>query len=158
MGKLTGTQHSDAANELLGFYMKKAHELEEQGQYFMAAIALAFGIETAIITYILVETYEENGDELKIPDNVNFFDLINAANENDVLSAPINTSSHIREDDQQPNHIAKDVVDQIRKFRNLIHPAVALRERYDPSSFTKKDLEKFKDMSDSVLHSLVYYL
>lgn len=158
MGKLTGTHHGDAANALLDFYMGKAHELEEIGQYFMSAIALAFGIETAILAYILVESYEENGDELQIPDDVNFFDLINAANENDVLSAPIDTPSHIRDDDQQPKHVAKDVVDEIRKFRNLIHPAVALRKRYDPRTFTKKDLEEFKDMSDSILHSLVYYI
>ena len=31
----------DAANELLGFYQDKAYELEQSGQYFMAAIALA---------------------------------------------------------------------------------------------------------------------
>lgn len=75
MGKLTGTQHGDAANSLLAFYRDKARELEAAGQYFMAAIALAFGIETAILTYLLVEFGEENGGELQIPDDVNFFDL-----------------------------------------------------------------------------------
>jgi hypothetical protein len=45
MGKLTGTQHGDAANALFAFYADKAKELEEVGQYFMAAIALAFGVE-----------------------------------------------------------------------------------------------------------------
>jgi hypothetical protein len=47
MRKLTGTQHGDAANALLAFYADKARQLEEMGQCFMAAIALAFGIETA---------------------------------------------------------------------------------------------------------------
>ena len=32
MGKLTGTRHGDAANELLAFYGDKVHELEESGQ------------------------------------------------------------------------------------------------------------------------------
>jgi hypothetical protein len=40
MGKLTGTRHGDAANDLLTFYSEKATELEDSGQFFMAAIAL----------------------------------------------------------------------------------------------------------------------
>jgi hypothetical protein len=158
VGKLTGTQHGGAANVLFAFYTDKAQELEEAGQYFMAAIALAFGIETAILTYLLVEFGEENGGELQIPDDVNFFDLINAANEIDVLSAPIDTPSHVRDDDQNPKHVAKEVVDRIRKFRNLIHPAAALRKSYDPRTFTKEDLAEFKDMYESVAHSLLYYI
>jgi hypothetical protein len=39
MAKLTGTQHGNATNKLLGFYWDKANELEDAGQYFMAAIA-----------------------------------------------------------------------------------------------------------------------
>jgi hypothetical protein len=158
MGRLTGTHHGDAANELLGFYVEKAAELEDAGQYFMAAIALAFAIETGILAYLLVEFGEDNGGELQVPDDVNFFDLIGAANEIDVLSAPINTPSHVRDDSQLPKHVAKDVVDQIRRFRNLIHPAAALRHRYDPRTFTKNDLDEFKDMYESVMHSLHYYL
>ena len=72
MGRLTGTRHGDAANALLSFYVEKAAELEDTGQYFMAAIALAFGIETAILTYLLVEFGEDNGGELQIPDDVVF--------------------------------------------------------------------------------------
>ncbi len=158
MGKLTGTEHGDAANALFAFYADKAHELEESGQYFMAAIALAFGIETAILTYLLVEFGGENGGELQIPDDVNFFALIEAANEIDVLTAPIDTPSHVREDGEKPKHIAKDVVDRIRKFRNLIHPAAALRQRYDPRNFTKEHFVKFKEMYESVTHSLLYYI
>ena len=158
MGKLTGTQHGDAANALFAFYQGKAHELEEASQYFMAAIALAFGIETAILTYLLVEFGEENGGELQIPNDVNFFDLIGAANEIDVLSAPIDTSSQIRDDGHKPKHVARDVVDRIRRFRNVIHPAAALRQGYDPRAFTKDDLAEFKDMYESVTHSLLYYI
>lgn len=158
MTKLTGTRHGDAANALFAFYTDKAHELEENGQYFMAAVALAFGVETAILTYLLVEFGEENGGELQIPDNVNFFDLIEAANEIDVLSAPIDTPSHVRDDGEKPKYVAKDVVDRIRKFRNLIHPAAALRQGYDPRTFTENDLAEFWDMYESVTHSLMYYI
>lgn len=84
--------------------------------------------------------------------------LVEAAKEIDVLGAPIDTRSHVREDGQNPKHVAKDVVDQIRKFRNFIHPAAALRRGYDPRAFTKEDLAEFWEMSESVMHSLLYYI
>jgi len=160
MGELTGTKHGDAANELLAFYQDKFHELEQAGQYFMAAVALAFALETAILTYLLVEFGANDGGELKIPDSVNMSELIKAANEIDVLRAPINIPSHLGEEDDKepPKHLAKNVVDKIRKFRNLIHPARALREAYDPRTFTQGQLQEFKEMYESVLHSLLYYL
>ena len=160
MGKLTGTRHGDAANNLLAFYGDKVHELEESGQYFMAAIALSFALETAVLTYLLVEFGQENGGELQIPDSVNMSGLIGAANEIDVLNAPINIPSHAGEDEHSdpPKHVAKDVVEKIRRFRNLIHPARALKESYDPRTFTREQLAEFKDMYESVTHSLLYYL
>lgn len=158
MGKLTGTRYGDAANSLFAFYDEKAHELENSGQFFMAAIALAFAIETCILTYLLVEFGEENGGELEIPDNVNMADLIEACLEIDVLNSPIDIPSLVRQDNEPPKHVAKDVVDQIRKFRNLIHPAVALRKAYDPRTFTKDDFAKFREMYEAVTHSLMYYL
>ncbi|MHB1791808.1 MAG: hypothetical protein ACYCSD_05365 [Acidiferrobacteraceae bacterium] len=94
----------------------------------MAATALALGIETAILTYLLVAFGEDNGGELQIPDDVAFFDLIKAANEINVLGAPIDTSSPVHDDGQKPKRVAKEVVDQIRRFRNLIHPAAALQQ------------------------------
>jgi len=158
MAKLTGTRHGDAANELFAFYQDKVHELEGSGQYFMAAVALGLAVETAVLTYLLVEFGDENGGELKIPDCANMSDLIEIANEIDVLSAPINVPSHIREDEEHPKHVAKEVVDKIRKFRNLIHPARALRESFDPRTFSREQLQEFKEMYESVLHSLMYYL
>jgi hypothetical protein len=158
VGKLTGTKHGDAANALLGFYLDKARELEEAGQFFMAAVALAFGVETAILTYLLVEFGEEDGGELQIRADVNFFDLVDAANEVGVLGAPIDTESHVKDDGQKPKHVAKDVVDRVRKFRNLIHPAAALRQGYDPRTFTKEDLAEYGEMYESVAHSLLYYI
>jgi hypothetical protein len=102
MGKLTGTEHGDAANELLSFYVDKVHELEDAKQYFMAAVALGLALETAVLTYLLVEFGEDNGGELQIPDSVNMAELIEAANEIDVLNAPINVPSHVREDNKPP--------------------------------------------------------
>ena len=119
---------------------------------------MAFGDETAILTYLLVEFGEDNGGELEIPDDDNFYDLIGAANEIDVLSAPIQALAQVRDDGQRPKHVAKDVVDKIRRFRNLIHPAVALRSGYDPRTFTEEILAEFKDMYESVMHSLLYNL
>ena len=158
MGKLTGTRHGDAANSLLAFYSEKVTELETSGQYFMAAIALGFALETAILTYLLVEFGEENGGELEIPDSANMSELIEAANELDVLNAPIDIPSHASEDDAPPRHVAKDVVDKIRQFRNLIHPARALKKGYDPATFTREQLETFKEMYSSITHSLLFYL
>jgi hypothetical protein len=158
MGKLTGTRHGEAANELLAFYEEKVTALEEAGQYFMAAIALGLALETAILTYLLVEFGEDNGGELKIPDSVNMSELIEAAMETDVLNAPIDIPSHASDDRSPPKHIAKDVVDKIRKFRNLIHPARALKDGYDPRTFTQAQLEEFKEMYSSITHSLLYYL
>jgi hypothetical protein len=53
----------------------------------MAAVALAFSIDTAILTYLLVEFGEDNGGELQIPDSISMSELIRAANQLDVLSA-----------------------------------------------------------------------
>ena len=87
-------------------------------------------------------------------------ELIWAANEIDVLNAPINIASHVGGDEERcpPKHIAKDVVDKVRRFRNLIHPARALAESFDPRTFTLQQLNELKDMYESVLHSLLYYI
>ena len=158
MGVLTGTRHGDAANDLLAFYEDSVKALEAKEQYFMAAIALAFAIETAILTYLLVEFGDDNGGELEIPDSVNMSELIDAANHFDVLNAPINIPSHASDDGDPPRHVAKEVVDKIRQFRNLIHPGRALRDDYDPRTFTREQLGVFKEMYSSITHSLLYYL
>jgi hypothetical protein len=160
MGKLTGTRHGEAANELVAFYLDKANELERSGQYFMAAIALAFAVETAILTYLLIEFDEENGGELKIPHSVNMSDLIAAANEIDVLNEPINIPSHVSDGENAgpPKYIAKDAIEKIRRFRNLIHPARLLKESFDPQTFNIEQLNELKEMCESVMHSLLHYI
>jgi hypothetical protein len=84
--------------------------------------------------------------------------LIEVANEVDVLNAPINIPSHVRENGTLPKHIAKDVIEKIKRFRNLIHPARALKEGFDPHTFTREQLDELKEMHDSVMHSLMYNL
>jgi hypothetical protein len=158
MGKLTGTKHGDAANDLLAFYSEKVTELEDAGQYFMAAVALGFALETAILTYLLVEFGEDNGEELEVPDSVNMSELVEAANEIGALSAPVDIPSYVSDDDTPPKYVAKDVVDKIRHFRNLIHPALALKKGYNPRTFTQEQLGTLKDMYNSITHSLMYYL
>ncbi|MGA2717184.1 MAG: hypothetical protein ABSG41_29235 [Bryobacteraceae bacterium] len=158
MGKLTGTQHGDAANDLLAFYEEESKKLESAGFYFMAAIALGFALESAVLTYLLVEWGDDNGGELKVPDNVAFSDLIEAAKELDLLSAPTIVPPGLAGDVEAPKHLAKDVVDTIRRFRNLIHPARALKESFTPASFTADDLRDFKDKYWSVVYSLLYNL
>jgi len=73
-----------------------------------------------------------------------------------VASAP----SHAAGDDNvtPPKYVAKEVVDKIRKFRNLIHPARALHEAFDPRTFTREQLQELKDMYESALHSWLYHI
>lgn len=92
MGKLTGAIHGDAANDLLAFYSDKVNELEDSGQYFMAAIALGFALETAILTYFLVEFGDDNDEELEVPDTVGMKDLFEAA----IVNVPIPVSLYIQ--------------------------------------------------------------
>lgn len=159
--ELTGTEHGDAANALMDFYQEKVQELRKAGQFFMAAVTLGLALETAILAYLLVEFMEdeETGQEdLKIPADVNLSGLIEAAKEIGVLNAPIDIPSHVREDNEHPKYVAEEVVEKIQKFRNLIHPANALRNSYDPRTFTREQLEEFEGMYESVLHSLMYNL
>jgi hypothetical protein len=124
----------------------------------MSAVALALAVESALLVYLLVEFGDDNGGELEIPDSVGFNELIEAANSFGVLSAPIDIPSHVGESKEPPRHVARDVVDKIRRFRNLIHPANALRKSYDPRNFTLEKLAEFKEMYRSVTHSLMYFL
>lgn len=159
MGKLTGTRHGDAANELVAFYREKFRELSASNQYFMAAVALAMGLEAAVLAYLLIEFGEEDGSgDRKIRDSVSLAELIEAANNLEVLSAPINTPSHAREDARPPSSVAKDAADKIKSFRRMIHPARALKESFDPRTFTIKQLAEVEDLFDSVVHSLLYNL
>ncbi len=90
----------------MSYYKGQAKRLEASGNYFMAAVALAFAVETAVLVYLLVEFGEDNGGELQIPSSIGFSELIEAADELDVLRAPIDCPSHVRDDGQRPKYLA----------------------------------------------------
>lgn len=153
MAKLTGTKHGDAANDLLDFYQGKAKELEEAGQFFMAAVALGLALECAILAYLLVEFDEDNGGELEIPHSIGLAELIGAANSIEVLDAPARgpTAAPRGRGSRTPTRAAES----LRRARNMIHPARALREGFDPRKFTRRQLREHKAMYKFVIDSLL---
>lgn len=40
----------------------------------------------------------------------------------------------------------------------MIHPARALKESFDPRTFTHAQLTELREMYQSVMHNLAYYL
>jgi hypothetical protein len=58
MAKLTGLGTVMPPTNFGGFARDEVRELEESGQYFMAAVALALALETAVLTYLVVATLE----------------------------------------------------------------------------------------------------
>ena len=157
MGVLTGTSHGDEANDLFLFYQEASKDLATSGQYYMAAVALALAAEAVLLAYMLVEFQDQREGDLQVPDQIGFAQLIEAAREVGVLSAPIDIPSHLGGDDP-PAHMATDVVDKIRQFRNLIHPGKALRAGFDPRTFVEADYQLYSSMYESICHSLLYNL
>lgn len=156
MTKLTGTAHGDAANNLVIFYQEQANKLEKSRQYFMAAVALGLAMETVILTYLLLSLDEDAGSDVGIPASVSMAEMIAIANELDILSVPVGTVAV--EGTKPTMHIAKEVVDTVRKFRNLIHPARALSEEFNPRKLTKARYRELADMYHSVYGSLIQTL
>lgn len=158
MGNLTATKHGDVANDLFKYYQDKATELENSGQFYMAAITLALAVETALLIFLLFGYDEEKDEEPKIPDDLDMFKIIEIADQNGILNAPINIPSLIRDEEDKtlPKYIGRDVIHKIRKFRNMIHPARALSESFNPRAYTSEQLEELKDMYESVMHCIMY--
>ena len=155
MGTLTGSAHGDAANDLVVFYQDEAKQLESSAQYFMAAVALALAMETVVLAFFLI-AQREDGSEVEVPASVGMAEMIAAAIELDILSAPIGTAPV--EGVAPSRHVAKEVIDGIRRFRNLIHPARALKEGFSPRTFTHEQYIELKDIYKSVCNSLVHNL
>jgi len=153
MGKLTRTKHGDEANRLMDFYQEQANKLEEAGSYFMAAVALGAALETALLTYMLVEWGEENSGELEIPDRVALDELVRAAKEFDLLNA-----IKYQEAGKTVPCSVEDVIQEIQQMRNNIHPANALRKSFDPSSFGKEHYRRLHGIYGAVLDNLLHYL
>jgi hypothetical protein len=153
MGKLTGTNHGDAANHLMEFYQEQADKLEAAGSYFMAAVALGAALETALLTYMLVEWGEDNRGELEIPDDVALDDLIIAAKKFDLLNAV-----KFQEAEAVPARSVEDVIQEIQWMRNNVHPAKALRISFDPATFDSGQYRKLRGIYGTVLDNLLHYL
>lgn len=47
---------------------------------------------------------------------------------------------------------------QATRPSSLLHPVRALKEGYDPKTFTQTQLKELWDMSESIMYSLMYYL
>ena len=153
MGKLTGTKHGDEANRLMRFYQEQASKLEAAGSYFMAAVALGAALETALLAYMLVEWGEDNGGELEIPDRVALDELVKAAKKFDLLSA-----IEYQEAGKIVPCSVEDVIQEIQRMRNNIHPANALRKSFDPSSFGADEYRRLGAIYDMVLDNLLHWL
>jgi hypothetical protein len=153
MGILTGTRHGDEANALLHFYQRQAKRLEASRSYFMAAVALGAALETALLTYMLVEWGEDNGGELEIPDDVRLSDLLEAAKEFDLLDAV-----QFRQSRKTPALSLVKVIHEIQAMRNNLHPARALRKSFNPASFKVKEYRRLRDIYSTVIENLLHHL
>jgi hypothetical protein len=153
MAVLTGTKHGDAANELMVFYQEEAKKLAGSGSYFMAAVALGAALETALLTFMLVEWGEENGGELKIPATVSLDDLIDAASEGnfDLLNA-------VKFKGPEGDCSVQSVVRKIQTTRNNLHAGRCLRKRFNPASFDVAEYEKMKAIYGAVTDNLLYHI
>lgn len=153
MGALTGTTHGDQANALLAFYQDQAEKLEKAGLYFMAAVALGAALETALLTYMIVEWGEDNGGELKIPENVSLNDLIAAVNRFELLNAV-----KFKESELSGSHPVEMVIREIQSMRNNLHPGRALRNSFDPASFDNNKYQRLKKIYLAIMDNLLHNL
>ncbi len=153
MGILTGSKHGDQANSLLAFYQDQANKLEDAGLYFMAAIALGAALETALLTYMLVEWGEDNGGELKIPGDVSLNALIDAAHKFELL-----TAIKFKESELSVSHPVETVIREIQSMRNNLHPARVLRNSFDPASFDNARYQRLKNIYLTIIDNLLHNL
>jgi hypothetical protein len=54
--------------------------------------------------------------------------------------------------------VAKEVVGKMKKVRNFIHPARALKYDYDPTAFSRERETGFQEIYGSVCNSLLHHL
>jgi len=152
MGQLTG-KHGDAANALMQFYQDEAQKLQASGSYFMAAVALGAALETALLAYMLVEWGEDNGTGLEIPDKIGLDELIEAAKKFDLLNAV-----KFRESKKGAACSVENVIHDIQRIRNSLHPGNALRKSFDPLSFNATQYQRIQKIYNAVLDNLLHYI
>jgi len=150
LGKLTESKHWEAANTLLMFHQEQAKKLEAGGFYFMAAVALGAALETALLSFFLIEWDEAHG-EAEIPDKVTLDDLILAAKQLDLLNA-------VKFQEASNTHSVETVIREIQWMRNNLHPAKALRQSFDPSSFDAAQYGRLRDIYGAVMDNLLHHI
>jgi len=149
MGRLTGTKHGDSATALMKFYHDEADKLEAAGSYFMAAVALGAALETALLTFILVEWGEGQVEELEIPDKVLLDELIDAAKCFELLKV-----TKFQESEDATACSVEDVIREIQQMRNNLHPGRALRTSFDPMAVGQKQYLRLRKIYCAVLDNL----
>jgi hypothetical protein len=148
MGKLTESKHWETAHALLIFHQEQAKKLEAAGFYFMASVALGAALETALLEFCLVEWDEAHG-ETEIPDDVKLNDLIWVAEKFDLLDA-------VKFHDGTNTHSVEMVIREIQSTRNNLHPAKALRQSFDPSSFDAAQYGRLSNIYGAVMANLLH--
>jgi hypothetical protein len=153
MGKLTETKHADDATKLLTFYQNEAKKLEPSGSYFMAAVALGAALETALIVFMLVEWDEAEGSETELPDRVLLDELIGAAKEFDLLGA-----IKFQEAGREGARPVEEVIHEVQRMRNNLHPGKALRTRFDPAAFDATRYKRLREIYAAAIENLLYHI
>ncbi len=146
MAKFTCTMHGDQANALVLYWHKQHKKQREAKQWFMAAVSLGCLLEAMLYGYFIVWSGDDGNDPAKdeqIPDDLVLNDLLEGARQIDMLTP-------IKFKDKFGEHAAQDAVQEIRHMRNNIHAGVALRKRFDPAKFKKKDYMRLKRIFDAV--------
>jgi hypothetical protein len=148
VGNLTESKHWEAAHSLLVFHQEQAKKLGAAGFYFMASVALGAALETALLAFCLIEWNEAHG-ETEVPDDVTLNDLIWVAKKFDLLDA-------VKFHDGTNTHSVETVIREIQSTRNNLHPAKALRQSFDPSSFDAAQYGRLSDIYGAVMDNLLY--
>lgn len=146
MAKLSCTLHGDQANELVLYWNKQHKRESEARQWFMAAIALGCLLEALLYAYFIIWSGDDGNDPAKdeqIPDGLVLNDLLDGAKQIDLLTP-------VKFKDKFGDHAVQDVVHEIRLLRNNIHAGAALRGKFDPARFKKRDYTRLKKIFDAV--------
>jgi hypothetical protein len=146
--KFTCTNHGDRVNSLVAYWRDQNKREIEAGSWFMSALTLGSGLEALLYAYIIVWSGDDDPvKDAEIASDLDLGKLIEAAKHFDLLS-----SAQFK--DEFGCHTIEDVIDEIRKTRNNLHPGVALRNNFNPAQYTKEQYTRLAKIFDSVLDSI----
>jgi hypothetical protein len=146
--RFTCTNHGEQANRLVAYWRDQNKREIEAGSWFMSALTLGSGLEALLYAYIIVWSGDDDRtQDAEIPSDLDLGKLIEAAKHFDLLS-----SAQFK--DELGDHAIENVIDEIRKTRNNLHPGVALRRDFNPAQYTKEQYSRLHKIFDSVLDSI----